>query len=71
MASNTPMEDVIRQKVVYILAIYRRMAIGVNVDMRQLTAALAPTTLEILNDSRKHSHHQAMEGVASKETHFR
>lgn len=44
---------------------------GVNADMRQLTAALAPTTLDILNDSRKHSHHQAMEGVASKETHFR
>lgn len=68
MASNTPMEDTIRQKVGYILVIYRKR---VNDGVRQLTAALAPTTLEILNDSRKHSHHQAMEGVTSKETHFR
>ncbi|RPB11310.1 bola-like protein [Morchella conica CCBAS932] len=37
----------------------------------KLTAALAPTTLEIWNDSHKHSHHKAMEGVTSKETHFR
>lgn len=68
MASNTPMEDTIRQKVGYILAIYRKRA---NEEIRQLTAALAPTKLEILNDSQKHSHHQAMEGVTSKETHFR
>lgn len=44
---------------------------GINEEMRQLTAALAPTTLEIVNDSQKHSHHRAMEGVSSKETHFR
>lgn len=62
------MEDAIRQKVVQIPPIYRK---GVNEEMQQLTTALAPTTLEILNDSRKHSHHQAMEGVLSKETHFR
>ncbi|KAI5844646.1 bola-like protein [Morchella snyderi] len=37
----------------------------------KLMAALAPTTLEIWNDSHKHSHHKAMEGVTSKETHFR
>lgn len=38
---------------------------------RQITEALAPTTLDIFNDSHLHSHHQAMEGSTSKETHFR
>ena len=38
---------------------------------RKLTEALAPTSLEIKNDSYKHAHHEAMQGVASKETHFR
>ncbi|EFY88476.1 BolA-like family protein [Metarhizium acridum CQMa 102] len=28
-------------------------------------------TLEIYNDSHLHSHHKAMQGVTSKETHFR
>ncbi|KAK4147776.1 bola-like protein-domain-containing protein [Dichotomopilus funicola] len=50
MASLTPVEDVIREKI---------------------TAALQPTTLEIHNDSHLHAHHQAMQGVTSKETHFR
>ncbi|KAF2818765.1 bola-like protein, partial [Ophiobolus disseminans] len=36
-----------------------------------ITEALQPSTLQIFNDSHKHSHHQAMEGVTSKETHFR
>ncbi|KAK4112028.1 bola-like protein [Canariomyces notabilis] len=37
----------------------------------KLTTALQPTTLEIYNDSHLHAHHQAMQGVTSKETHFR
>ncbi|KAF2691926.1 bola-like protein [Lentithecium fluviatile CBS 122367] len=37
----------------------------------KLTEALKPTTLEIHNDSHLHSHHKAMQGVTSKETHFR
>ncbi|KAH7353736.1 bola domain protein [Plectosphaerella cucumerina] len=37
----------------------------------KLTAALAPDSLEIHNDSHLHSHHKAMVGVTSKETHFR
>ncbi|KAL7272211.1 BolA domain UV induced protein Uvi31 [Rhizina undulata] len=55
--SLTPVEDAIRSKA----STYRE----------SLTAALAPSTLEIYNDSHKHSHHKAMEGVTSKETHFR
>ncbi|KAF2751730.1 bola-like protein [Sporormia fimetaria CBS 119925] len=37
----------------------------------KLTEALKPTTLDIQNDSHLHSHHKAMQGVTSKETHFR
>jgi stress-induced morphogen len=37
----------------------------------QVTEALKPTLLEISNDSAAHSHHRAMEGNTSKETHFR
>ncbi|KAF1933892.1 bola-like protein [Didymella exigua CBS 183.55] len=33
--------------------------------------ALKPTSFEIYNDSHKHAHHKAMEGVTSRETHFR
>jgi len=40
--------------------------------MRQkLTATFSPTLLQIHNDSHLHSHHQAMAGSTSKETHFR
>ncbi|KXT04327.1 hypothetical protein AC578_7970 [Pseudocercospora eumusae] len=38
---------------------------------QKLTESLAPASLVIHNDSHKHSHHKAMEGVTSKETHFR
>lgn len=31
---------------------------------------MKPTILEIRNDSHLHSHHKAMQGVTSKETHF-
>ncbi|CAI0645937.1 BolA-like protein 1 [Colletotrichum fructicola] len=37
----------------------------------KVTAALSPSTLEIYNDSHLHSHHKAMQGQTSKETHFR
>ncbi|KFY27578.1 hypothetical protein V493_03420 [Pseudogymnoascus sp. VKM F-4281 (FW-2241)] len=37
----------------------------------KLSDALQPEKLEIHNDSHMHSHHKAMEGNTSKETHFR
>lgn len=37
----------------------------------KITEALKPTALEIYNDSHLHSHHKAMAGNVSKETHFR
>ncbi|CAL3970408.1 unnamed protein product [Diplocarpon coronariae] len=37
----------------------------------KITEALKPTTLEIHNDSHLHSHHKAMAGSMSQETHFR
>jgi len=36
----------------------------------QVNDALKPEYLDIRNDSSKHSHHQAMAGSVSKETHF-
>ncbi|KAF3060467.1 hypothetical protein CFAM422_011192 [Trichoderma lentiforme] len=63
--SATPLEDAIRAKVrgVYFI-LFKHWIIC-------LTAALSPITLEIYNDSHLHSHHKAMQGVTSKETHFR
>jgi len=37
----------------------------------KITEALKPTSLEIHNDSHLHSHHKAMAGSTSQETHFR
>ncbi|KAL6716742.1 BolA domain UV induced protein Uvi31 [Lecanora helva] len=37
----------------------------------KITEAFKPSTLEIYNDSSLHSHHKAMQGSTSKETHFR
>ncbi|RDW87481.1 putative DNA repair protein [Coleophoma crateriformis] len=37
----------------------------------KITEALSPTFLEIHNDSHLHSHHKAMQGNTSAETHFR
>ncbi len=37
----------------------------------KITEALKPKSLEIYNDSSMHSHHKAMQGSISKETHFR
>lgn len=36
----------------------------------KITAALAPTHFEIVNDSHKHASHSAMRGETSEETHF-
>ena len=33
-------------------------------------SSLSPAHLEIINESWKHSSHEAMKGVTSKETHF-
>ena len=38
---------------------------------KQINEAFKPSTLEIHNDSHMHSHHKAMQGNVSKETHFR
>lgn len=37
---------------------------------KQVTESLNPTHLKIRNDSHLHSHHKAMVGSTSKETHF-
>ncbi|KAL8948791.1 MAG: hypothetical protein Q9222_005053 [Ikaeria aurantiellina] len=37
----------------------------------KISEALKPSTLEVYNDSHMHSHHKAMQGSVSKETHFR
>lgn len=63
--STTPMEDAIRLKVRPTLQVNMTIA-----DRSQITDALKPTLLEIRNDSHLHSHHKAMQGVTSKETHF-
>src|SRR2546430_820523 len=66
--SKTPVEDIIRSKV-------RSSPCLICVSNwptgEQVTDALKPTVLEISNDSAAHSHHKAMEGSTSKETHFR
>ena len=65
--SQTPVEDIIRIKV------HSHSALSAfnPLTREQVTEALKPTLLEISNDSAAHSHHQAMEGSTSKETHFR
>ncbi|RKP13531.1 bola protein, partial [Piptocephalis cylindrospora] len=35
-----------------------------------IQASLAPTSLDIVNDSASHAHHDAMRGNTSPETHF-
>lgn len=63
--SATPMEDAIRAKVHIPCKLQGRSLTGIK-----LTEALKPTVLEIRNDSHLHSHHKAMQGVTSRETHF-
>ncbi|KZM19722.1 hypothetical protein ST47_g9259 [Ascochyta rabiei] len=55
--SMTPMEDALRAK-------------G-TLTGEQIGDALKPAALEIHNDSHRHAHHKAMQGVTSRETHFR
>jgi len=42
-----------------------------NAIRRKINEAFKPTSLEILNESHRHSHHKAMENSESRETHFR
>ncbi|KAI9261159.1 bola protein [Sporodiniella umbellata] len=37
----------------------------------KVTEALNPAKLELVNESHLHAHHEAMKGVANKETHFK
>lgn len=67
--SMTPMEDALRSKVPSLGAMLCSAYMGLTVC--QITDALKPTSLEIFNDSNKHAHHKAMQGVTSRETHFR
>ncbi|KAI8938718.1 hypothetical protein NX059_004586 [Plenodomus lindquistii] len=61
--SMTPMEDALRAKgSIHDLGLMRD---------KTITEALEPSTLEVYNDSHKHAHHKAMQGVTSRETHFR
>lgn len=38
---------------------------------KKITEILHPERLEVFNDSHLHSHHKAMAGSTSRETHFR
>ncbi|KEZ42360.1 hypothetical protein SAPIO_CDS5533 [Scedosporium apiospermum] len=73
--SATPIEDAIRSKVHLARPPYPRSLVNspppVSPHGDSITAALQPSTLEIQNDSHLHSHHKAMVGSTSKETHFR
>ncbi|KAF3318386.1 hypothetical protein TWF173_007798 [Orbilia oligospora] len=42
-----------------------------DIIRRKITEMLNPIALQIYNDSHKHAHHAPMQGVTSKETHFR
>ena len=44
---------------------------GAYTDRRQLSEALKPELVEIVNNSHLHSHHKAMQDSTSKETHFK
>ena len=64
--SMTPMEDALRSKVGATRQIAQVMSC-ITLTVEQITEALKPTTLEIFNDSHKHAHHKAMQGVTSRE----
>jgi len=59
------MEDAIRSKVIVKASVLPSQA-----HVFQITARLDPSTLEIKNNSHLHSHHRAMAGSTSRETHF-
>jgi hypothetical protein len=65
--SKTPVEDIIRSKA----RSFHTLSAFNSLTGEQVTEALKPSLLEISNDSAAHSHHRAMEGSTSKETHFR
>ncbi len=65
--SATPIEDVMRAKV-------RRFCVTdyeVLLMKSKIAETLKPSRLEVYNDSYMHSHHKAMQGNSSRETHFR
>ncbi|KAJ5273790.1 hypothetical protein N7478_008915 [Penicillium angulare] len=68
MASMTPMEDLMRDKVRHSKLF--KTSIKKKLIILQIAHTFTPSTLIIRNDSHKHAHHAAMEGSTSKETHF-
>jgi hypothetical protein len=65
----TPMEDALRAKGSHDLGLGPAtpdVCVSKLTD-EQLGEGLKPTTLEIYNDSHKHAHHKAMQGVTSRE----
>ncbi|KAK6351231.1 bolA 1 [Orbilia javanica] len=42
-----------------------------DIIRRKITETFNPISFQIFNDSHKHAHHAPMQGVTSKETHFR
>ncbi|KAG9205623.1 hypothetical protein G6514_007228 [Epicoccum nigrum] len=67
--SMTPMEDALRAKGSHHLG--QAPATPGATEFTQIGDALKPATFEVYNDSNKHAHHKAMQGVTSRETHFR
>ena len=65
--SITPMEDAMRLKVRPLGRMFKLR----KLIAEQINEAFRPSTFEIHNDSGLHSHHKAMQGSTSKETHFR
>lgn len=74
MASATPMEDLMRDKVCLTnpipQSIQGDLDIADTCTVLQITHAFTPSTLIIRNDSHLHAHHAPMQGVTSRETHF-
>jgi stress-induced morphogen len=52
-----------------LLQVLQKSRISGLID-RQIGDALKPTTFEVFNDSNKHAHHKAMQGVTSREVCF-
>jgi hypothetical protein len=66
--SVTPMEDALRAKGSFNLGLCSALSLYIAIlTFVQITEGLKPTTFQIFNDSHKHSHHQAMQGVTSRE----
>ncbi|GBC09661.1 hypothetical protein RclHR1_09010014 [Rhizophagus clarus] len=61
----------IRTKFIHVSRIMAEVGPVHQSIQKKLTNALNPTSLEIINESHLHAHHQAMKDVTSKETHFR